>query len=157
LGHLHRAFGKAYVGHNRSRRTTKRSLHLSSPKGRTMNTRIFLAFGLIALLGAACGGSKSSKSSTPGTTTLACNYAAEGLCVAATGTPSAADITAFNTECTTPSPVGVPGTSCPTAGRVGRCTLAGTNPSTVINVFPPLTAADGQTLCTTNSGTWTAG
>jgi hypothetical protein len=123
-----------------------------------MTTRNLLAFGLIALLGAACGGSKS-KSAAPGTTTLSCNYAAEGYCVAATGTPSAADVTSFNNDCVTPSPVGVPGTGCPTAGRVGRCTLPGTNPSTVISFFPPFTTTDGPTTCTAAplSGTWTPG
>jgi hypothetical protein len=119
-----------------------------------MKTRHLLAFGLVALFAAACGG--KSKPAAPATTTLYCDIAADGYCVAGTGLPTAPDIATFSATCA--SSAGTMTTSCSATNRVGRCTLTATGESMVFSFYSPIfTAADGQSACTALSGTWTPG
>jgi hypothetical protein len=70
---------------------------------------------------------------------------------------TAADNTAFATECTSQGAPAPAAGSCPTAGRVGRCTMTGT-PSLVYTIYSPATAADGAAFCASPpAGTWTPG
>ena len=119
-----------------------------------MKTKNLLAFGLMAILAAACGG--SDKPAAPPTTTLSCLQAADGYCIAITGTPTAADIASFNADCNAP-PAGVLGTSCPTANRLGTCTLSAAAGTAVFSFYPPLLLADAVADCTALSGTWHPG
>jgi hypothetical protein len=123
-----------------------------------MNKKILLAFGLIALLGSACGGS-SKKAATPGggTSALSCNFSTGGLCLAVIGTVSAADTTSFNTACSTNG--GTAGSGCPTANRVGTCVVSVGPPQQVYSYYSPnFTATTGQADCLAPpAGTWTPG
>ncbi len=127
-----------------------------------MNTRNFLAFGLIALLGAACGGSKSSGTGgtgtpPPGSTTLSCTSTTQNMCLSLTGVLTAADNTTFATECTNQGAPAPAAGSCTATSRVGRCTMPGT-PSLVYSIYAPSTAADGAAFCAAPpAGTWTPG
>jgi hypothetical protein len=130
-----------------------------------MNTRNLLAFGLIALLGAACGGSKSS-TTTPGgggggtTKAFSCNFGTGGICLSITGIPSATDLTASTNACTSGN--GTPGTACPTASRVGCCAMPKTNAADPQQSYcyygPTFTATTASADCAAPpAGSWTPG
>jgi hypothetical protein len=128
-----------------------------------MNTRNFLAFGLIALLGAACGSSKSSAAAAT-TKAWSCNVPTVGNCTVVTGIPAATDMTQFNSQCTGGS--GTVGTSCPTANRVGTCTYPGATAADPVQVDSYYTsnwdATTAEPDCVTATqagpgGTWKAG
>jgi hypothetical protein len=127
---------------------------LSFERNIHMKTMNLLAIGLIATLAAACGG--SDKPAAPTTTTLSCLQAADGYCIAVTGTPTAADIASFNADCAAP-PAGVLGTGCPTASRIGTCTLSAAVGTVVFSFYPPTLQADAVADCTALSGTWHPG
>ncbi len=117
-----------------------------------MNAKNLAAAGLLAILAAACGGSDDPPA--PATVTLSCNVPAEAYCLAATGTPTAADTSAFNAECATAG--GTAGSGCPTANRVGRCRMPGTNPEQVYSFYAPIVAADAEAFCLEPpAGVWT--
>ena len=122
-----------------------------------MNTRTLLAFGLIALLGAACGGSKST---TGGTKTFACNFSTGGLCISLAGIPSATDLTSSNSQCTTRG--GEVVAACPTTSRVGCCATPKSTPAEPQETFcyysPSFDATSGRADCEAPpAGTWTPG
>jgi hypothetical protein len=128
-----------------------------------MKTRNLLALGLIALLGAACGGTKSSAAAAT-TKNFSCNVPAAFMCVSVTGIPIATDMTQGNTLCTNGG--GTIGTSCSTANRVGTCTYPGAPVEVDSYYFGGLVAAAAETACTTAdptstpptpAGTWKAG
>ncbi len=126
-----------------------------------MNTRNFLAFGLIALLGAACGGSKSTTPAAGGTKTFACNFSTGGLCLSITGIPAATDLTSSNNACT--SGGGAVVASCPTTSRVGCCAMPKSTPTdptqqTFCYYSPTFDATSGRADCEAPpAGTWTPG
>lgn len=125
-----------------------------------MNTRTLLAFGLIALLGAACGGSKSTTPAAATTKTFACNFATGGLCFSLAGIPSATDLTPSNSQCT--SGGGAVVAACPAASRVGCCAMPKSTPTEPQQTFcyydPTFDATSGRADCIADPpGTWTPG
>jgi len=78
--------------------------------------------------------------------------------------PPSSQVTQLQNACT--SGVGVTGTfssgaSCPSANRVGTCTMHTTQLIGVtyklVYYSPAFTATTGQAACTTSNGTWTPG
>ena len=114
----------------------------------------------LAVLGfilAACGGGGGS--SGGGNTTLACNLQAQGGCFEWSGPESSIGTvqTAFNQACSSEGGSAV--SACPSANRVGKCTLVvtqGTISVTIVTSLysPTYTATTAQQECTSSGGTW---
>ena len=124
------------------------------------------SIGFVALLLAVgalgCGDSNSGSNAN----TYTCSFAASsGVCYQWTApqTLTSAQVSQLQTACTTGNPPGTfaSGANCPSASRVGTCTLANTQVSGVtykwVLYSPTFTAANGQTLCAAANGTWVAG
>lgn len=113
-----------------------------------MKKWIALALFVIALSVAACGGPAPAGS---------CSATSGGVsyCISYTGT--SATMSAIQQGCT--SGMGTyQSTDCPTANRVGRCTLPGGNAelTQTANYYAPTTAEQAMAACTAIMGTFAA-
>ncbi len=114
---------------------------------------------VLAIAAVGCGGSSSGN-------TYTCSFAASyGACwewSAPQALPSA-QVTQLQTACTSGGAAGSfsTGSTCPSASRVGTCALTNTQVSGVTYKYvfysPIYTAASGQQICASLTGTWTAG
>ncbi|SRR6266851_2611599 len=114
---------------------------------------------VLAVAAVGCGGSSNGN-------TYTCSFAASyGICLewSAAQALTSAQVTQLQNACTS---VGVAssfstGSTCPSASRVGTCALTNSQVSgtTYKYVFysPIYTAASGQQICASLTGTWTAG
>ncbi len=119
--------------------------------------------------GASTGGGVLTTSGTTtgsgGTTGPLPNFSCELPSTASTSfscievdSPTAAIVQSETQYCT--SVMGTQGTGCPTAGALGSCTIPSTGGVVEKEFFSStgtLTAAQAQSACTSESGTWTAG
>jgi len=117
-----------------------------------MLKRLSLAAATAALL-AACGGGSSHSGPN-----IACNFASDSECDEVTGPQAALDLLHYTAAgCAAAS--GVVVSSCPSAGRVGRCSQTQTSGGTSVTMVghfyaPAWDAATVQTQCAGAGGTF---
>ncbi len=106
-------------------------------------------FGFITIVALALGGCGAPPPAG------SCQVASAGFCISYTG--SSVTMSAIQQGCTA-SMGTYQTTDCPTANRVGRCTLPGGNASLTqtANYYAPATTADVMTGCTALGGTFAA-
>jgi hypothetical protein len=114
------------------------------------------AAGAAGAAGSATGGSSSG--GAPGTSVCpgvkgSCASPDVSKCAEYGGTQGDETFVSLEANCTDPN-VWVAG-ACTDTGKIGSCKLETPNgPCNTIVFYDPLTAADGETECTTLNGTW---
>jgi hypothetical protein len=111
---------------------------------------------VVAATLAACGGGGGD-----GNATRACNFTADAVCSAVTGPANILDAAGY-TEATCANGSGTYVSSCPTAGRVGRCSASASEGGVTVTITesyysPTWDATSAQADCTSQGGAFTAG
>ncbi len=128
--------------------------------------------GVLAVVGiiTACSGGGGGGGGVTGGAAYSCNIASVNVCMQMTGTIASANVSTFQTDCTTPQGSGGLGgtyatAACSTANAIGKCTVPSTvsgETDAVIFYSGLWTVSLAQSACTTPvasggfGGTWTA-
>jgi hypothetical protein len=126
-----------------------------------MTRRILgLGFALCTILSVGCSGGGTGSGAT-----FSCNLPADSFCYDWTSVANltSAQVTQLQTACTNAGGTFGNGSACPSANRVGTCSVTNSTGVAGLNYdyrfySPTYTAATGQQFCTSlPGGVWTAG